>query len=137
MQDRFQKILNESKVLPDNNLVDVIFAKLQKRIRFVRQIRLSIYSLGTIIFGTAMFVSIKSLYVDLYNSSLFDYVYLIFSEDLNTLAFISKEILYAFLESIPLVSLMFSLGVLFMFAVLFNGILLSFRKETFPFLKIN
>ena len=137
MQDRFQKILNESKVLPDNNLVDVIFAKLQKRIRLVRQIRLSIYTLGTIIFGTAMFVSVKSLYVDLYNSSLLDYVYLIFSEDLNTLAFISKEILYAFLESIPLVSLMLSLGVLFMFAVLFNGILLSFRKETFPFLKIN
>ena len=137
MQDRFQKILNESKVLPDNNLVDVIFAKLQKRIRFVRQIRLSMYSLGTIIFVIALFISVKSLYVDLYNSSLFDYVYLIFSEDLNTLAFISKEILYAFLESIPLVSLMLSLGVLFMFAVLFNGILLSFRKEMFPFLKIN
>lgn len=129
MQDKLQKILSESRLIPNDNLESILFVRLQKRIKLINRIKFVSYlttSLASIIF---MVVYSKYVYSDLYNSGAYSYFHLILSEDLNTLSLFWKEITYALFESLPMMSMTLSFGILFVFMFSFNGILLSLRKS--------
>ena len=129
MQSKLQKILSESRYVPENkNLEAFLFVKIQKRIKMIHQIRSFSYFMASFTSAVALFTYIKSVHAELFNSSVYSYFNLIISEDLSTLTFISKEIMYALVESLPVMSMTLSFGILFLFMFSLNGMLLSLRK---------
>lgn len=130
MQDKLQKILSESKFFPSNKDLEVfLLVRLQKRIRLINQIKFISYLTVSVVSVSVLFVVVKSLYNDLNNSGVYNYFHLIVSEDLSTLASFSKELIYTLVESLPVMSMTLSFGILFVFMFSFNGVLLSLRKS--------
>ena len=129
MQSKWQKILSESRFIPENqNLETLLFIKLQKRIMFINRIKLFSYLIISFISAISLFIYAKSLYVELANSSVYSYFNLIMGEDLSTLSVIFKDVIYALFESLPIMSMTLSFGILFVLMFSFNGILLSLRN---------
>lgn len=133
MQDKWQKIFSESRFIPNNNLENLLLLRLQKRIKLINQIKFISYLTTNVTSVIFLFISAKFVYNDLYNSGALNYFHLIISEDLSTIALLWKDITYALFESLPVMSITLALGLIFMFMVSLNGVLLS-RKS---FLKIN
>jgi hypothetical protein len=130
MQDKLRGILNESRLTPSNhNLEHLLFVRLQKRIKRNEQINFITYSMASFVSAMLLFISVKYLYSDLYDSPVFGYAQLIFSEDLNTIAYFSREIIYALAESLPVASMTISLGLLFAFMVSINKTLISLYER--------
>lgn len=130
MQHTWQKIIAESRLVSDtNNLEGLLFARIQKRIRLINTVRLISYVTASLISIVLLFICTKYMFNDFYNSGTYSYFHLIVSEDTNTLALFSKEILYALIESLPIMSMTLSFGLLFAFMVSLNGIILSLRKN--------
>lgn len=131
MHNKLQKILHESRFVPNtNNLGNLLFVRLQKRIQFYARIRIASYLTIGIISGISLGIYAKYLYLDLNNSGVYSYFNLIIGEDISTLTFISKEMFYAIFESLPMMSMTLSLGLLFLVMISINGILLSLQKNT-------
>lgn len=129
MQDILQKLLTESKFIPlTKNLENVLFVKLQKKIRLHNRLIFTSYLTVGILSSFLLIIFASYIYTDLSNSGVYSYVHLIISEDINTLSLLSKEILYAILESLPMMNMTLTFGLMFMFTISFNGILLSLRK---------
>lgn len=129
MHNMLQKILQESKFIPNTkNLEDLLFARLQKRIQLKSRVAFVSYSLIGILSGISLSIYIKNLLIDFNNSGVYSYFHLIIGEDLNTLLLFSKEILYAFFESLPMMSLTVSLGLLFVVMISINGMITSLQR---------
>lgn len=128
MQTILQKILHEYKHTPNPDLEHVLFVRVQKRIQTVIRIQLiSYYTIG--IFSSISLVwYAHTLYNELSNSGVYTYLYLLIGEDITTLSLVSKEILYVIVESLPVMSMTLSLGLLFMFMISINGVLMSLQR---------
>jgi hypothetical protein len=130
MHTMLQKIVQESKFTPNtHNLENLLFQKLQNKIQLKNRIILSAYVAMSSLSSILLCVCATYLYIDMSNSQLSGYFNLIIGEDLQTLATISKEILYVLFESLPMMSLTLTLGLLFMVMVSVNGILSSLQKN--------
>ncbi len=129
MQTILQKMLQESRHAPNINLEHVLFVRLQKRIERAMKIRFISYCLIGIFSSISLVWYAYTLYGDLNNSGTYSYFRLFIEEDLATLSLVSKEILYAIVESLPIMSITLSLGFLFMVMVSINGILLSLQRR--------
>ncbi len=129
MQTKLQKLLNESRFTPHTDLENTLFVNVQKKIRIIMRIKLASYFTIGILSSISLVFYLNALYVDLSNSGAYNYLHLIVGEDVNTLLLISKEMLYAILESIPMMSITLSLGLLFMVMISINGVLVSLQRK--------
>jgi hypothetical protein len=130
MQTILQKTLQESKHIPKtNNLEEFLFVSVQKSIE--KNIRIKFFSYTTMGFVSSLllYTYSSSFYNDLASSGFYDYIRLIVSEDLSTLALSSKELVYAIFESLPMMEITLSLGLLFTVMVSVNGVLTSLKRN--------
>ena len=132
MHTMLQKILKEKEFTsPIENIEDLLFTKIQKKIQAQARIMLLSYLVIGFVSTLFLYMYIKYLYIDLNNSNLYGYIHLIFQEDLQTLSTLSKEILYALFEALPIMNLTLTLGFLFMVMLSINGIIVSLQKNRF------
>lgn len=130
MQNLLQKKLYESRVSPKNqSLENLLIIKLQEKIQFHNKVMFWSYSLTGVFSFVSLFIYVSRLYTELGNSSVYSYFNLIVSEDLSTLMSISKEIVYALFESIPIMSITFALMFLCIAIVSFVGAVSSLQKS--------
>lgn len=129
MQTMLQKILQESRFTPNSNLEHVLFLQTQKRINTIMRIKFAYYFTIGAISSFSLAWYLHTLYIDLGNSGVYSYFNLILGEDMNTLFIISEETLYAIAESLPLMSMTLSLGLLFMVMFSANGVLISLQRK--------
>lgn len=130
MQTILQKTLQESKHIPKtNNLEGFLFVRVQRSIEKNIRIKFFSYTAMGFISSLLLYTYSNSFYKDLASSGVYDYIRLIVSEDLSTLALSSKELLYAIFESLPMMEITLSLGLLFTVMISVNGALISLKKN--------
>lgn len=130
MQTLLQKILSELQFIPStNNLENVLFIKLQKRIQRQSRIIFSSYLITGTVSAILVCIYAKYLILVLNNSGLYGYLHVIFGEDLQTLSLFSKEIIYVIFESLPTMSLTLMLGLLFVTMVSVKGAVTSLQEN--------
>lgn len=132
MHDKLQKMIIESRFTPSKqNLEELLFLRLEKKIQQKNKIMFTSYlAIGII---STLFASLyaKYFFLDLSNSGVFSYLHLIITEDVETLRLLSKELVYAFFESLPVMSLMLVFGLLFIITLSVGGIMNSLQKISF------
>lgn len=130
MQTLLQKILSELQFIPStNNLENVLFIKLQKRIQRQSRIIFSSYLITGTVSAILVCIYAKYLILVLNNSGLYGYLHVIFGEDLQTLSLFSKEIIYVIFESLPTMSLTLMLGLLFVTMISVKGAVTSLQEN--------
>lgn len=130
MHTMLQKNLQELAKTPKrNNLEDFVFMRVQEKLEKMRKVMLSFYAGMIVSSSVFIFFSLQYLITDLAHSGTFNYFKLLISEDTQTLRLFSQELLYAIFESLPMMSLLLTLGLLFMLMLSINGIISSLQKH--------
>lgn len=128
MQQSLQNILRESRHIPhDNHLEEVLFVRIQKKVQYISRIKTIAYGLVGIFSSISLYLYANSVLTEITNSGAYGYFHLILGEDMSTVFFVMKEMLYAIVESLPIMSMTLSLGLLFILMISIEGILVSSR----------
>lgn len=122
-------LLKETKEVPSPYVKGRVWGVVENRIQKINRISALIFSLTSTVSTTALvFVSIK-VYQDLIASGILNYFSLMLS-DWATVGTLWKEFSYAILESIPMMSVIPMLGIIFI-------TMLSLKKSSVFFEQMN
>lgn len=131
MENILKRILRESRFLPNNrNLEGILFSAIEQKLRFLHRIKL--FSYGAIGISATVLLALQGIYTyaGTFSSPKYNLLQTLLSEDLGTLFMFWKEILYLVLESIPVMSICITLGLLLMAIVSLRNSLLLGRRDT-------
>lgn len=130
MQQSLQNILQESRHTPhDNHLEEVLFVRIQKKVQYISRVKTLLYGLVGIFSSISLYLYAHSVLSEIANSGAYGYFHLILDEDMSTVFFVIKEMLYAIVESLPIMSMTLSLGLLFILMISIEGVLVSSRTR--------
>lgn len=112
MQDKLVKIFKNAKYNPDEGLAFSVFQTIITQDR--RIARLKLWSLGFVLFASSMGLipAFQILSSDLIHSGFYEYFSLIFSDGGAMLSY-WKELSFSLAESLPTMSIVFTLSMLF------------------------
>ena len=112
MQNKLIKIFREAKYEPESDLKQAVWSMIVAREKRATQFKLWAYGFV----GTASFAGLipafKILFTDLAHSGFYEYFSLIFS-DTGSIFSYWKELTFSITESLPVVSIIFTLSLLF------------------------
>lgn len=128
MQDKLQKIFSEARFIPVSNLNDLMWQRVERKIKLITRVRLSFYSATMVLSVVSLYNSLPIIYSEISSSWFGSFASLIFSESLDNLAVVWKDILYVLVESLPVMSLITLCGIMFVFTLSLRGALIYRRK---------
>lgn len=133
MQNILEKYLEESKyVLTDHRLEDSLLVDVQKRIDLQYRTIFFVHLLGILFSTLFLFVFAKYVYMDLINSGFYGYFQILILEDIDTIHFVFKEMMYTFFEVLPVINITMLFGC-FGFGIFFMEKILILHRKRFLF----
>lgn len=128
MQDELQKILSESRFIPVIGFDFLLSQKIERKIRLITCVRFSFYSVMSVLSVLVFYNSLSIIYSEITSSWIFSVIALIFSESIDSIFVIYKDIFYMFIESLPVMSLVMLCLFTFVFTLSLRGALIYKRK---------
>ena len=129
MEVRISNLLKETKEIPSLYIKGCVWSIVESRIQKINRRNALVFSFASITSITALlFVSVKT-YQDLLSSGILNYFSLLLS-DWVTIGSLWKEFSYVILESLPAVSAVLMLSVIFI-------VMLSIKKSSTSFKQMN
>jgi hypothetical protein len=112
MQEKLIEIFKKAKYEPSPSLVAVVWSGIIARDERIARIKLWLYTSVGFISLAGLIPAFKMLTNDLSQSGFYEYFSLIFSDGGSILAY-WKEFVFSLLESLPMVSIIFTFSLLF------------------------
>jgi len=114
MQDKLTKVFQKAKYEEDFNLSQNIWLAIMKREKHNMRIKLWIFTLAGIASLAGLVPAFKILSGDLVQSGFYEYFSLIFSDSGSVLS-AWREFMFSLIESLPILSVIFTLSLVFVF----------------------
>ena len=114
MENKLKKAFQTAAYHPELRLADDIWRNILRQEKKILRLKIwtySVISLGSLV---ALVPSIKILLADLAQSGFYDYISLIFSDSRSIVSY-WKEFIFSLGESLPVISILISLSLLFIF----------------------
>ena len=128
MQDKLQKILNESKIVPIEGFSNLMFQRVERKIKLIMRVRFYFYSTVSVLSVVSLYSALPVIYLEITSSWVGNVMSLIFSESITSLSVIWKDVAYMLIESVPVMSLMILCGVIFVFTLSIREALIYKKK---------
>jgi hypothetical protein len=112
MQNKLTTILKQAKYWPARDLKQKVWNTIVKRNKRITQIKLWVFSLTGIASLIGIIPAFKIMLTDLTQSGFYEYLSLAFSNS-NVIPAYSKELLLSISESLPTMSIILSLSLIF------------------------
>ena len=114
MNEKLKKNFSEVKYEPSQNLSSAIWRTLITRNERVVRVKLFVFSIISLASGLGLIPVFKLLSNDLARSGFYQYLSLLFSSN-GSIASYWQEFMFSIAESLPLASILFLLGLIFVF----------------------
>lgn len=112
MQDRLTKVFQKAKYEENSNLAQNVWQTIVTREKRNTRIKLWVFSLAGIASLAGLIPAFKILSNDLAQSGFYEYSSLVFSDGISHLSY-WKEFLFSLAESLPMVSIILLLSLIF------------------------
>jgi len=114
MQDRLTKAFQKAKYAENSNLVENVWQAIVLRDRCIVRVKLWAFSVIGIFSLAGLAPALKTLSTDLAQSGFYEYFSLVFS-DSGLILSVWKEFTFSLVESLPVLSIIFTLSLIFVF----------------------
>jgi hypothetical protein len=112
MEDKLIKIFQKAKYEPESDLEQVVWSTIIARDKRTTRFKLWTYGFVGLASFAGLIPAFKILFTDLAHSGFYEYFSLIFSDTGSILSY-WKELIFSLTESLPVVSIIFTLSLLF------------------------
>ena len=130
MQDILQKTFKESESVPSANFKDLLWQRIERRIKLIIRVRLSFYILIVLSSAVLFYNLLPAIYSEITSSWTASVVALVFSESVDNLLLVWKDVMYMFVESLPVMSLIVVCGIVSVFVLSLRGAL-NYKRKLF------